>query len=446
MASRHLSDQTAVPLAGGLAKMPGVKLDRAEKKAQKMLGPLAGSFLPLAEELSVLIKTRPALAQTYSDGAKSFISEIGGAAYDTHAKLLETGLTRAARKAVYSDLGIELKDSYRAKKDLGQSIDSASLFEIASIGQLREHILDIARLRAGLIMLEKLYGTKVYRATIEPQGKRVYLKEECLEPDMLAAKMLSRAGMVVPEIRNIKHKTPDTGAIEYGLMNDIAEAQGVKRAVSLRSLGRDKKMTKWVEENFEEFSKKLGCAFEACRNLGIQDMHSRNLFLVEMSDGRIEIGMIDLGVVACYPPESEAPSAYGGQLSSIVGSLDFAFMRSKTPQKEPEGADNLFHQLGMDDSLPLKMSIFRRMAKPFIMGASDSYYLKPENKLFVKKEFKKHQGIQIGWATPFLGERKTLDWRHAWKEGFRRQHATDMEEFWQAVFSQAPFSEFTLCY
>jgi hypothetical protein len=300
----------------------------------------------------------------------------------------------------------------------------------------------------------------VYEAVVSGEPKvKVYVKEAGLQPDELAAELLREVKQIIPKIRNICIEPEDKELIEYGVMQNIADVDGVKNIVSLRGLARNKYMSELVLKRFDEFCFVLGHAFEVCRMLGIQDRTARNMYVVEKTDGSLAIGEIDLDLVACYPEMDYSVFSYGGQLTDVVTALDFAIVHGPLLRTQPE----MLGKVMMDDEPESRMirrhGLVNRVREKFFEGVMDAreFFADNENAIKIHEKLCSHQGKPVGLAMtdaemnareddikpringrvqsliqigPNQG-RFLLQCSEAWRHGFLEQAGEDPIAFWR---------------
>jgi len=426
--------------------------------------------LALANELSKSYEKDPALASVYESSLKSFLSTVDPEEYkkrwSTHS--IVRIAREMAREAVYAHLNISMK---KISKDIAKGIttqeliDRQELFDMIIHGKARQNILRMARAgQEAHIEFEKVYaGIEVYRASVihGSTRKHVYVKEAGGEPDILAEELLREGGIVAPKIMNACFQLPDGTFSEYSVMQDIADAQGVKRAVSLRSLARDARMSAFVLENLDDFWQKLGHAFETCRMLGIQDRHDRNVFVIEKEDGALSIGMIDLDIVACYSPGEGYMQAYAGQFHWISASIDFAREFGNDVRTMPEQIKEVLAWDPPDCIRERRVGLGEQGFGRFLEGAdlAGALFRKRPNQQKLRKILKRFDGKPVGWGCsekkmrelrkereraiaivngniqsimskgPNRG-RFLLDSLNAWEQGFKVQLEAKGQSFW----------------
>lgn len=357
------------------------------------------------------------------------------------------------------------------KRDITREelIQSESLFRLVTLGSLKENILSIAgRESAQMIKLRRVYAeNKVYEATVlgEEGERKAYAKEAGLQPDILAAELLREILLIVPDIRNVPVMLPGSAWIEYGVMQDIADADMVRHAVSLRGLARNKHMSELVDERFEEFGFILGHALEVCRMLGIQDRAARNVYIIEKTDGSLAIGMIDLDLVACYPDEQFCRLSFGGQLYDILRSLDIALVYGDLLRTRSRLIRKVLHNENRTDQVKRRHELINRMRSAFLDGAraGRQFFMDKENQEMVRTKLMMHEGKPVGLALndrlmaerdndekPLINGRKQsiirdgsnkgrffLSWSDAWSRGFLVQQKEELIDFWSPSFRYA---------
>jgi hypothetical protein len=288
-----------------------------------------------------------------------------------------------------------------------------------------------------------------------------------MAPDMIAVRLLRRKGILVPEIHADTYGIPFRGDSAYGLMEDIADMIGVARAVSLRALARDGLMEAFVKSNFDVFCEKLGHAFEVSRKIGLQDRHARNMGVAMMEDGRLEIYMIDLDVVACYPDIMLFQMTYAGQLNSIVQSLDFSNKHGELVRSFPQSVSGIVSKEDKEEVDRRRKAIYWQIGAPFRAGTerAHSQYDGPEEVRRVRRILEEHDGNPVGFKqTPGMlrHNRKTgyaingrqqdlIDsgpdcgrFKLNWKEAFGKfyENLTTLPEvFWARTLRMAPEKE-----
>jgi hypothetical protein len=391
--------------------------------------------------------------------------------------LIEPWTAPEEKSAVYDKLGISLRplsEGLRKKVTREELIENETLFDIVAYGNLKEHVLDIAKMQDARMLVSRLYTdkTKAYHIMVSGQRKAdVYVKENGMEPDVLAVRLLRKAGILVPDVRNVWYGLPDGQELQYGIMQDIADADGVRRALSLRAIARDERMSGLVLEDLDGFADKLGHAFEVCRKLGIQDRHARNVYLVEKEDGELAIGMIDLDLVACYPHDIRFESAFTGQLSRILDSLYFAERYGELVRTKPSIIGEVLKSEDKDEAKEMKTRLRDSIRDAFIGGArkGHGFYCNSQNALDVHSLLMLHHGQPVGWrpredtlkvlltmregtlglCDPINGRvqeliadgpnagRFLLDWSEAWERGFIHHLNRDVKAFWAEPLGHA---------
>jgi hypothetical protein len=433
-----------------------------------------GEFKPIAQELAGLRRASEALARIYQDRVNGCLDkEEKRVSSGFSAKLGIRVAVAEGRRAVYDNLGVRLLP---LSKGLAESMGMDDLYKCGSLLDLIVHgnALQYARVRAGMptpeTTISKVWGsTGSFRIALEQTGhKRSYfVKEGSMGPDIFAVKLLRSTGIVVPEISAIEYDLPFRGDSEFGIMDDIAEMEGVVRAVSLRALARDEFMEEFVWRNFEDFCEKLGHAFEVSRKLGLQDRHARNMGVAMMESGELAIYMIDLDVVACYPDIGLFQHSYAGQVNSIVQSLDFSNAHGELVRSSPEAIRSL---VGTEDKKLLtkrQKRIYAQMNRMFKAGTEKAhrFYRMPATREELERAFREHDGHPVGWKqTPGMlnEDRKTghaingsrqeligggpdcgrfrLRWRDAFSKFFENM-STVPEIFWTRALKLAPQKE-----
>ncbi len=424
----------------------------------------------LKDELESLQKKDAGLARVYEDALKNYLAQAAPSELDKRwsRNILLKLAKRACREAVYEHLGIKMKKiSPEVAKRFGNEelIDRKELFDMVVFGNAKKHILNMTGAgKNTVIEFDKVYASiGIYRTSVAINGsnKYIYVKEAGGEPDMLAKELLNEAGVTTPKIMNVRFKMSYGTVSEYSVMKDIADAQDVDRAVSLRALARDEKMSAFVLSNLDEFWKKLGYAFEACRMLGIQDRHNRNVFVLRKKDGSLSIGMIDLDIVACYSPNESYMQAYAGQFHWISSSIDFVrefgvYVRAAPLQ--------IKEMLAWDLPESARSRMVEAMEKGFgrfLEGAAiaNEHYRKASTQKLIKKIMMRFDGKPVGWGCSEnslreleIKRKKTVALLNgniqslmstgpnrgrfklasddAWEQGFKRQLDSKSDGFW----------------
>jgi hypothetical protein len=393
--------------------------------------------------------------------------------------LLEPGTAPEEKSAVYDRLGISLRPlskGLRKEVTIEELIENESLYDIVTCGNLKEHVLDIAKTQEpAQMVISRLFTdkTKAYhiRLICELGTFDVYVKENGMEPDVLAVRLLRKAGIIVPDVMNIWYGLPDGQELQYGIMQDIADADGVKRALSLRAIARDERMSSLVLQDLDGFADKLGHAFEVCRKLGIQDRHARNVFVIEKEDGELAIGMIDLDLVACYPHDTRYEAAFRGQLSVVLDSLYFADRYGDLVRYKPDIIGEVLEHEDEDEAREMKTKLRDIIRNAFLGGAEKGhiFYCERENQEGVHHLLRLHHGQPVGlkpgegtlqmllnlresttrFCDPINGRvqdlitegpnagRFLLDWSDAWNKGFVHHLNREVRDFWEDPLGNA---------
>jgi len=426
--------------------------------------------IALANELSKLYEKDPVLASAYENSLGVFLSTANPEEFKKRwsAHSLARIARGMAREAVYAHLNISMK---RISNDIANSLareemaGRQELFDIIIYGKARQNILKMARTgQDAHIEFEKVYaGIGVYRACAIKGDirKNVYIKEAGGEPDILAGELLREEGVIAPKTMNACFQLPDGTFSEYSIMQDIGDAQGVKRAVSLRALARDAKMSALVLENLDDFWQKLGHAFETCRMLGIQDRHDRNVFVIEKEDGALSIGMIDLDIVACYSPIESYMQAYAGQFHWISASIDFAMEFGNDVRTIPGQIKEVLAWDPPGSTRERRVKLGEQGFGRFLEGAdlAGAHFRKRATQQKLRKILKRFDGKPVGWGCSekkMHGLRKgreraiavvngniqsimskgpnrgrfLLDSHNAWEQGFKVQIKAKSRSFW----------------
>lgn len=363
----------------------------------------------IAFELLHLKKKNRVLAKEYWRAAKKTIERLGADCFENQRTREDATkqVLAAAREQVYSLLGIKLNpvsDHVKKKLGVGELNESRVLFRFLVYGGLKEQVLQMAGIQnPDDIEVDRAFaGVEIYCLTVTEADKktRVFVDETGVEPDLLAADLVREPGIIVPEMVEVPYNLADGRMSSYGLIQDIADAKGVKRAVSLRALARDERMAKLVKENFDQFIELLGYVFEKCRILGIQDRHDRNLFVIEKTDGSLAIGLIDLDIVACYPIQARYQDAFAGQLHRIMDSLYFDTRFGELVRSDP---GRLGQERKKEDWANARIemkAMAERILKIFVKGAerARAFYMEQENQDRVWEMFEKHHGRPVGWG------------------------------------------------
>lgn len=430
----------------------------------------AAPFRPLIDEALSVGKEGRSLARAYERAAAKAISSTPPAQLpdEQAASVIARKARLAGREAALSRLGIALLPP---NANVSRHIDATPLikkkrfFDLAVHGHLAKNAARMALIRnPESITVERLFAAAgVYRLKVAGAGleRTVFVKEAGMEAEIFASKMLRRAGMLVPDIRNIGYKPPGGTRTEYGVMQDVHEASGPGEASSLRAVARNGRLAGLVVRDLDGFASKLGYAFETFRNLGIQDMHDRNLYVKEADDGAA-VAMIDFSVVACYPADESYRHAYAGQLHTVLGSLDFALEFGEAVRKEPQRIRLLVESEGFDSVVARRRELAERMAGSFFAGAerAQSFFMDGRNQRYIRKSFRKHDGKPVGWSGgskdhqgdggpvtfqngsahrlyskgPYAGM-FPLRWQDAYEKGFMGQVRIRAQDFWRSTLN-----------
>ncbi|MCI0504076.1 hypothetical protein L0Y65_05195 [Candidatus Micrarchaeota archaeon] len=444
----------------------------SERQLHKRLGIPANALTkPLIDEMLDIRKAGKSLARAYEDGAASTLAEAGPGEFARRwsARSIIGHARMSGRQAAYKDLGISLAavgPENCARLGIKEPIHSDSLFAIAAFGGLVPNIGRMAGLDgASGISVERLFAaTPVYRATFTGREHlpAVYFKEASVEAEALASRLLANAGIAMPKIQNVSFRHPRGEMMVYGILEDIASESSEGLASSVRAFARNPELSGMVMENLDGFAFRLGYAFETFRSMGIQDMHSRNLFILG-NNGSAGIGVIDSGIVACYAPPEKYMSAYAGVLHTIIDSIDFALKYGDVVRSEPGRLRELLGKADASMEAGRKEAVWERISGPFIAGAecAAEYLAGGKTKAYVKRQLRMHDGRPVGrprdsrslkssWGhhapvTVMNGSNQRimssgpysgmfmLDWRAAWKSGFLDQLKTSAAEFWGAT-------------
>lgn len=435
----------------------------SERQLRRRLGiPESAQAKPLIDEMLDIRRAGKSLSEAYEAGAISALKGTGeGFSRRWSAKSIISHARICGRDAVYKELGISLIPIGPEKcRRLGvrETINSDTLFAIAAFGGLVPRIGEISGAGPSALEIERLFATTpVYRVTAG-EGV-VYFKEASVEAEALAARLLREAGISMPRIINVRFRHPRGERMVYGVMEDIAAASPEGLASSVRALARNRELSEIVLKNLDDFAFRLGYAFEVFRSLGIQDMHSRNLFILGKG-GCADIGVIDSGIVACYAPPEKYMNAYAGVLHTIIDSIDFALKYGEDVRSEPETVGELLGKESAAREIVRKGAVWERISAPFFAGAecAGEYLAGGKTKAYVKRQLRRHDGRPVGRArdprslksawgahepvTVMNGSNQRilstgpysgmfiLDWRSAWKKGFLDQLGTGAGEFW----------------
>ncbi len=310
------------------------------------------------------------------------------------------------RRAVYQSMGIglmPLAPQIKKRQDRCELVGSDHLFRMAAYGGLRKEILEIARIsRPDSIEIEALYASAhMFHALVRAHKalRSVFIDQSGVQADMLAAKLLEGTPVATPRMKNKFYAVPE-GMEEFGVLAHIADTDGVKNAVSIRALARSERMTGLVFRRFEEFSRMLGYAFEACRILGIQDMHGRNAFALEYESGSPGVGRIDLDIVAIYATTQRYKEAFVGQLFRILDSLYFAVAFGASVRCSPETIMEEIRKVPPKEARAALKELAIKMFRGFLVGAEDAYvhFSRKEEIERVNEVLSSHNGIPVGWG------------------------------------------------
>jgi hypothetical protein len=311
----------------------------------------------------------------------------------------------------------------------------------------------------------RISSANVYRATVKIDGGEevVFVSDASVRPELFAAELLDLANVLVPEIKHVAYSVPDLEQrLEYGVLKHIANSKNVRRAASLRAFARDEHLSRLVEDNFSEFCQELGYVFEVCRKFGIQDRHSRNVYVVEKQDGSLGLGLIDLDIVGCYPThEQKYILNFAHDLHFIAKSIDFASVYGEDVRSGD--VVNLEEQVNNDQEAEgRRQAIFENMLREFMKGAHKAHMMFENKEIQERTErlFASQDGLPVGIGQVSKKREKTnhsvngkvqeliqsgpdtgrfnFNRRDAWDLGFLRHLRNSVEEFWKKTFAFAP--------
>jgi hypothetical protein len=433
----------------------------------------SGDSMQRHEKECLWIARNAELAAVYKKAVDSFFEGVDPACRKIRWKrdMLINEAVEKGRVAVYKHLNIELKPlSEDIKGRFGPGFElnrSATLLNLVVFGDLRDNALKMASMpETSKIEIKRVYGAsevfciKVVNGNMQ---KTLFLKPNSHEPNILARKLLRLFGVLVPEIRNFRY-VQNGEKQEYGLAEDIGELDCVENCASLRGLARNQEMARFVSENFDEFCRKLGTVFEVCRMLGIQDRHSRNVYVAKTKQGKIVIGMIDLDVVACYSDSRAYLNAYAGQLHYILNDFDFLLRFGKEVRANPGKIAESVDQDSHTESRIRKRALAKLLASGFLKGADEArdYFSDRKTQKRMLATLNEHDGKFVGLYMNSKGLKRNmektggrvklnggshvvstkgpnkgrfiLDAVGAWERGFLFQLMLDVEKFWRETF------------
>jgi len=428
----------------------------------------AARYRPLLDDARSVAKESRALAKEYAAAVRNALSRYGPEELtgQSTSSVLARKAMRAGREAVIRRQHIEVlypKDEVRRCFGVKSPDRDSGLFDLIVRGRLAKNAAKMARIREpDRIIMERLYAVSgVYRVTVRKDTleKTVFVKDAGMGAEMFASGLLKKAGIIVPRIRGVGYRARDGAHCEYGLMQDIRDAQGPGEASSLRALGRSAGLASIALGDLNKFASTLGYAYETFRCLGVQDMHARNMYVKDVG-GRLAVGVIDFGVVACYASNELYSDAYAGQLHTIIDALDFALEFGKIARSAPQRIGALVGSDIIEKRVERRGALAEKVAEAFFSGAAKAqgFYLEPKNQRFIMKSFRRHDGKPVGWSSGMKnirgkGEPLTcvngsvnplfskgpyegmfpLRWKSAWEKGFQRQVRTRAQDFWRST-------------
>jgi hypothetical protein len=378
--------------------------------AQKLKIPMIREWRKLVEDFKEIQRADQHSADIYLNAARSFLEEVGAGAFSQMWQA-RTVLKEARLRAKEKAFGVKLyplctsiKENLVGRAVIEELVEDKSLAQMFIQGGLKNRVLKMAGIsRPQKIEVSRAYAAVcIYRFVVSIGEKRkvVYVDGTGVEADILAAKCLRMFDIIVPKMKNVVYEISKDRKNEYGLMQDIDQVKGVKRAVSIRGIARDESMSRLVMENFDEFSQKLGFALEACRMLGIQDRHNRNVFVVEKTDGSLAIGMIDMDVVGCYSAQEDYQEAFAGQLFHLIESIYFAERYGEFVRAQPELIRDELGKEPAEKKREQMLETSQKVLEGFLRGAeaAHSTFTKKKVQRKVGKMFSTHSGKPVGIA------------------------------------------------
>jgi hypothetical protein len=384
--------------------------DSLKRVAQKLKIPRIKEWRRLIGDFEEMQRADQHAADVYWNAARSFLEEAGARGFSQmwKAKRLLRGARLKAKETVFGatlyPLSTSIKENLIGRANIEELVEDKSLQQMFVQGGLRNRVLKMAGIsRPEMIEVRRAYAAiGIYRFKISKGKKRkvVFVDGTGVEADILAAKCIRGFGIIVPKMENVVYEVAKNQKNEYGLMQDIDQVKGVKRAVSIRGIARDESMSRLVMENFDEFSEKLGFALEVCRMLGIQDRHNRNVFVVEKTNGSLAIGMIDMDVVGCYTDQMEYQEAFAGQLFHLIESLYFAERFGEFVRSHPERIREELDKEPVKKKRAQMLETSQKVLEGFLRGAqtAHSIFLKKKVQKRIGKMFSSHEGKPVGMA------------------------------------------------
>jgi hypothetical protein len=416
-------------------------------------------------EILCLGGRRSRAGSAYEKAVHGFAREIKKFRHLLDAEHIRRDSVLEGRAAAYHALGIKVDQFYG--KEL---LDNKHMFDLIVHGRLRENILSMVESQVtGQEIIEiqpvRASSANIYCATVKTDGReeKVFVNDVSVRPELFAVELLDLADVLVPEIRNVAYGVPGIEReLEYGVLKHIANSKNIRRAASLRAFARDEHLAGLVEDNFSEFCQELGYVFEVCRKFGIQDRHSRNVYVVEKQDGSLGLGLIDLDIVGCYPTQEENYIlSYAHDLHFIAKSIDFASVYGEDVRSG--SVDALEERVNNDQEAEgRRQAIFEGMLREFMRGAHKAHMLFENKEIQEKTErlFETQDGLPVGIGQVSKKREKTghsvngkvqeliqsgpdtgrfnFSRRDAWDLGFLRHLKNSVEEFWKKTFAHAP--------
>ena len=298
-----------------------------------------------------------------------------------------------ARRAVYEELGIKLKEIPEGQRDVIKTsslYENDSLFALVLHGNLKQNVARFSGIENPKIEIERTSTgiTGAFKVTltggVEPV--EIYIKQISMRADILANQLFRDTGIITAQIENVPYKLPNGRTYEYGIIRDIRKMPNVESAAPLLRLTPELK--KWATDHLPEIYERLGYLFQLSRIRGRQDLSSNNIWLIRKKDGSLTLGMIDMDLTLCYPNGLIYSKLFSDQLArvNIYASHD---------------------KLGLQDLNSIKLiGDFHRNPNPenelyrsFLKGARDAHAfdIKPENQDNFRSAVEAFQGT-VGWT------------------------------------------------